>query len=98
VTRNREIKRSRDVDGIDQFQVVLNVLYKSYLDLHQIINFKAFIDKTWHDLWEYYFNLSDVFKNICEKNNQNGKNIFHDFSLAVRVDAEVEDNASGAGS
>jgi hypothetical protein len=61
--------------------LALNILYKTFMDLHQMINFKTFVDKTWTVLWEYYFDVSDVFKNLCEDNNLVNKKYFNKFSF-----------------
>jgi hypothetical protein len=65
--------------------LALNILYKTFMDLHQMINFKTFVDKTWTVLWEYYFDVSDVFKNLCEDNNLVNKKYFNKFSFITTV-------------
>lgn len=42
---------------------------------------KTFFDRNWKELWDVYFNISDIFKNVCEKNNQTSKKFFNRFCL-----------------
>lgn len=53
------------------------------MDLTQFCQFKTFQDRNWKELWDIYFNISDIFKNVCEKNNQTSKEYFNQFHLAL---------------
>ena len=91
VTRDFSDGNSTNNQALYDNIMVYNILYKVYIDLYQFINFKSFFDKSWKDLWDYYFNISDLFKNLCEKNNQKSKLFFNGFKLAIK---NYEDDAS----
>jgi len=58
-------------------------MFKLYSDLTQIVQHKTFFDRDWKELWDIYFNISDIFKNVCEKNEQTSKIFFNYFRLAL---------------
>ena len=61
------------VEEANDVQKVMIILYKLYEDLYQLMSYKTFFDRNWKELWDIYFNVSDIFKNLCEKNNQNSE-------------------------
>lgn len=77
-------------------QRVMCILFKLYLDLNQLVTFKTFYDRNWKELWDVYFNVSDIFKNVCEKNNLTSKSFFTGFALIynklAQDDAMVQDD------
>jgi hypothetical protein len=73
---NPDIKKIEDCSEI---QKAMAILYKLYKDLYQIVIHKTFYDRNWKELWDVYFNISDIFKNVCEKNNQTSKSFFNGF-------------------
>jgi hypothetical protein len=84
ITKGQEFTASDSIGGISDYQLLINSFYRCYTDIHQITMFKIFLDATWSDLWEYYFNLTDTFKSLCEKNNQSSKKFFGKLRFAVK--------------
>lgn len=76
------MEQSNNISDLSIKKVVLNVLYKTYCDVHQIVNFKTFYDNKWSLFFNYYFNVSDIFKNLCEDNNIKNKQYFNLFNIA----------------
>jgi hypothetical protein len=67
-------------------QIMMQILYKTYLDLYQFVSQKTFYDRNYKELWDVYFNVGDVIKNVCEKNNETCKLFFNRFGLAINYD------------
>ena len=67
-------------------QIMMQILYKTYLDLYQFVSQKTFYDRNYKELWDVYFNVGDVIKNVCEKNNETCKLFFNRFGLAINSD------------
>lgn len=66
--------------------IVMQILYKTYLDLYQYVEKKVFYDRNYKEIWDLYFNIGDIIKNVCEKNNQPAKKFFTNFALAINID------------
>jgi len=71
----------KTISDVEPIQKTMCILYKLYKDLHQITSCKTFLDRNWKELWDVFFNVSDIFKNVCEKNNQISKKFFNSFCL-----------------
>jgi hypothetical protein len=71
-------------------EIMMQIVYKSYLDLYQLVSHKVYYDRNYKEIWDIYFNLSDIIKNVCEKNNQSSKHFFNKFSLALNIAATHE--------
>lgn len=67
---------------------MMQIIYKTYLDLYQYASRSVFYDRAYMDLWDIYFNVGDIIKNVCENNNQQAKQFFSDFGLHLEEPAE----------
>jgi hypothetical protein len=73
------------LEEANSMQKVFTIVFKLYQDLVQITQFKTFFDRNWSELWDIYFNISDIFKNVCEKNNQTCKVFFNHFRISFNL-------------
>lgn len=77
------------ISEMTDIQRSMCILYKLHKDLLQIVTYKTFLDRNWKELWDVYFNISDIFKNVCEKNNQVSKKFFNGFSLIYNLEPKA---------
>jgi len=78
-----------------EIQRSMCILYKLYKDLLQVVTYKTFLDRNWKELWDLYFNISDIFKNVCEKNNQTSKRFFNGFSMIYNLEPQASIEPEG---
>ena len=83
----------------EPIMIMMQIIYKTYLDLYQFVEKKIFYDRNYKELWDFYFNIGDIIKNVCEKNNQPAKKFFNNFALAINTtqDSKGMDILDGAG-
>ena len=98
ITNKLEWNDYETLEEATSMQKVMTILFKVHIDLSQLTQHKTFFDRNWKELWDVYFNISDIFKNVCEKNNQTCKIFFNKFSPALNVkqkeEADIGDEVS----
>jgi len=60
-------------ENSEPIMIMMQIIYKTYIDLYQFVEKKIFQDRNFKELWDFYFNIGDIIKNVCEKNNQAAK-------------------------
>lgn len=90
VTKEIEWKDFETLEEMSSMQKVITIMYKLYLDLSQLMFNKTFHDRNYKELWDVYFNVSDIFKNVCEKNNQTSKMFFNKFTICLNEKVQTE--------
>lgn len=58
--------------------------------MYQYVGKCVFYDRTYRELWDFYFNVGDIFKNVCEQNNTMAKLFFTEFTLELNTQMHIE--------